>query len=234
MTDDSRANRAGVSVARCCRRGLALFAIIAALLAACTMAPAGEGPASPTAGASASVSTTATPRQQPAPNVAASKKASGIKDCPASDPVVSVVKNGLPDVTLPCLGGGTAVRLAGLRGRPMMINIWAQWCAPCRQEAPFLSEVAAQADHHGKLMVLGINYSDPRPELAIEFAQLAGWTYPQLADPDLLVKSDLRVPGIPVTVFVNARGQVVYTHYRPFQSAAEIRDQLKEHLQVSW
>ena len=42
-----------------------------------------------------------------------------------------------------CLGGGREVRLAGLRGKPMMINVWAQWCGPCREEAPYLAEVAA-------------------------------------------------------------------------------------------
>ena len=56
------------------------------------------------------------------------KRAAKIADCPASDPAVAAVGSGLPDVVLACLGGGRDVRLAGLRGRPMMINIWAQWC----------------------------------------------------------------------------------------------------------
>ena len=208
---------------------LALSGILALSLTACI--PTG---AQSTSRATATATASATPGQRPSPDLAASKKAAGIKDCPESDPKAPLLKAGLPNLTLPCLGGGTAVRLAGLRGKPMMINIWAQWCAPCRQEAPFLSEVATEASQHGTLMVLGIDYSDPRPELAIEFAQLAGWTYPQLADRNMAVRADLAVPGIPVTVFVNAHGRVVYTHYQPFQSSDEIRDQLQKHLQVSW
>ena len=69
------------------------------------------------------------------------KKAAGIADCPRSDSDVAAVPSGLPDVVLPCLGGGREVRLAGLRGKPMMINVWAQWCGPCREEAPYLAEV---------------------------------------------------------------------------------------------
>ena len=74
--------------------------------------------------------------------LAAQKKAAGIEDCPRSDPDVPAVTSGLPDLVLACLGGGREVRLAGLRGQPMMINVWAQWCGPCREEAPFISEVA--------------------------------------------------------------------------------------------
>ena len=97
----------------------------------------------------------------PAWDLAAQKKAAGIEDCPASDDAVPVVSSGLPSVILGCLGGGRKVRLAGLRGEPMMINVWAQWCGPCREEAPYISEVAAA--NESELMILGIDYNDPRP-----------------------------------------------------------------------
>ena len=96
------------------------------------------------------------PRPVPTPestaDLAAMKKAAGIADCPRSDPGVAAVPSGLPDVVLPCLGGGREVRLAGLRGKPMMINVWAQWCEPCREEAPYLAEVRGKQvrfDDHG-------------------------------------------------------------------------------------
>src|SRR5687767_2173764 len=113
------------------RRIAALAGLL--LLVACGVGPAddpGPWPEAPV------------PSSAPSLDLAAQKKAAGIEDCPTSDDAVPVADSGLPDVTLGCLGGGREVRLAGLRGQPMMINVWAQWCGPCREEAPYISEVA--------------------------------------------------------------------------------------------
>jgi cytochrome c biogenesis protein CcmG, thiol:disulfide interchange protein DsbE len=164
-------------------------------------------------------------------DLAATKRAAGIADCPRSDPDVAAHPSGLPDVVLPCLGGGREVRLAGLRGRPMMINVWAQWCGPCREEAPYLAEVAAA--NQSDLMIMGIDHADPRPDLAIEFAQLSTWTYPQLADPDVVLRAALQITGPPQTFFVRPDGTIAYRHAGPFGSAAEIRDLADKHLGVT-
>jgi cytochrome c biogenesis protein CcmG/thiol:disulfide interchange protein DsbE len=162
--------------------------------------------------------------------LAAQKKAAGIVDCPRSDPDIDAVTAGLPDLVLGCLGGGREVRLAGLRDRPMMINIWAQWCGPCREEAPFISEVAATNDSN--LMIMGIDYEDPRPELAIEFAQLSAWTFPQLVDREKALAGPLQITGPPQTFFVRADGTIAYRHLGPFASAEQIRAVARQHLGV--
>ena len=159
------------------------------------------------------------------------KKAAGIADCPASDQKVAAVSSGLPDVVLPCLGGGRTVRLAGLRGKPMMINVWAQWCGPCREEAPYLTEVATT--NKSDLQIIGIDHDDPRPELAIEFAQLSTWKYPQLADPDVVLRAALQISGPPQTFFVRPDGTIAFRHAGQFHSAAEIRDLARQHLGVT-
>jgi thiol-disulfide isomerase/thioredoxin len=159
------------------------------------------------------------------------KKAAGIEDCPPSDPDAVPVDSGLPDVVLGCLGGGRDVRLAGLRGRPMMINVWAQWCGPCREEAPFISEVAVT--NRSELMILGIDYNDPRPELAIEFAQLSAWAYPQLVDQDTVLRAPLQIIGPPQTFFVRGDGTIAYRHTGPFTSADAIRSLARQHLGVT-
>jgi cytochrome c biogenesis protein CcmG/thiol:disulfide interchange protein DsbE len=169
------------------------------------------------------------PSSSPSLDLAAQKKASGIEDCPASDDAVPVVNSGLPSVVLGCLGGGREVRLAGLRGEPMMINVWAQWCGPCREEAPYLSEVAASKS---ELMILGIDYNDPRPELAIEFAQLSNWAYPQLVDQDTALRVPLQIIGPPQTFFVRPDGTIAYRHTGPFTSADQIRRQARQYLGV--
>lgn len=175
-------------------------------------------------------------RSQPSSTVgsgdlAAQKKAAGIADCPASEPSVPARPDGLPDVTLPCLGGGRPVRLAGLRGRPMIISVWAQWCGPCRTEAPYLSEVAAR--HPAGVVIMGVDFVDPRPDLAIEFARLSGWTYPQVQDLDKTLAGTLQVSAPPQTILVDAQGKVVYRHAGPLGSTAELRDLARQHLGVA-
>jgi cytochrome c biogenesis protein CcmG, thiol:disulfide interchange protein DsbE len=166
-----------------------------------------------------------------AEQLAARKQAAGIADCPDTDAAASSFAGGLPDVELACLGGGQPVRLAGLRGRPMMINVWAQWCGPCRQEAPYLAEVAAETKS-SKMLIMGIDFDDPRPDLALEFAELSNWKYPQMQDTDVTLREELQISGPPQTFFVTASGQITYRHAAPFTSSKQIRDLAKDHLGV--
>jgi cytochrome c biogenesis protein CcmG, thiol:disulfide interchange protein DsbE len=198
-------------------------AVLVIMLAACA---GSAGPAPPVESSAEAV-----PTPELTADLAAMKKAAGIADCPRSDPDVAALPSGLPDVVLPCLGGGREVRLAGLRGKPMMINVWAQWCGPCREEAPYLAEVAAE--NKSDLIIVGVDHADPRPDLAIEFAQLSSWTYPQLADPDVVLREALQITGPPQTFFVRPDGTIAYRHAGPFKSAAEIRDLADKHLGVS-
>jgi cytochrome c biogenesis protein CcmG, thiol:disulfide interchange protein DsbE len=212
---------------RSSRRGwLAALAVLVIVLAGCSGSPALNRPSAP-----AESPTEAVPSPESTVDLVAMKKAAGIADCPKSDPDVAAVPSGLPDVVLSCLGGGREVRLAGLRGKPMMINIWAQWCEPCREEAPYLAEVAA-ADN-SDLMIMGIDHADPRPDLAIEFAQLSTWTYPQLADPDVVLRAELQITGPPQTFFIRPDGTIAYRHAGPFSSAEEIRDAAQKYLGVT-
>ncbi len=80
---------------------------------------------------------------------------------------------------------------------------------------------------------LGVDHDDPQPELAIEFAQFASWTYPQLQDPDLVLRSTLQVTALPQTFFVRADGTIAYRHSGPFDSADEIRQLAGQHLGVT-
>jgi thiol-disulfide isomerase/thioredoxin len=201
------------------RTALAALAVVA-LAAACGATPAAEP----------SLPVPSVPVVAPS-ELAAQKQAAGIEDCPRSDSGVAAVTSGLPDLVLGCLGGGREVRLAGLRGRPMMINVWAQWCGPCREEAPFIAEVAAT--HESNLVIIGIDYEDPRPELAIEFAQLSGWTFPQLVDREKALAGPLQITGPPQTFFVRSDGTIAYRHLGPFASAEQIRAQAKQHLGVT-
>ena len=113
----------------------------------------------------------------------------------------------------------------------MMINIWAQWCGPCRDEAPFIAEVANAND--SDLMILGVDYEDPRPDLAIEFARVLTWRFPQLVDQDKALAGPLQITGPPQTFFVRADGTIAGRHVGPFRSAEQIRSQAQEYLGVT-
>lgn len=200
--------------------------LVAALLAILAVAACSSSePAStkPTFGGGA-------PRTVAADELAAAKSQAGIEDCPVADGTPTG-DDALPDLTLACLGGGPEVNLAGLAGKPTVINLWASWCTPCRKELPLL----AQADraYGDALQIIGIDYRDPDPDKAIELARASGVTYPQLADPDEDGKADLRVVALPQTVFVDAQGTIVATERKEFRSYAELTSAIEQHLGVT-
>lgn len=163
-------------------------------------------------------------------SIVAARKAAGIADCP-SVKNVPALSDGLPDLVLDCLGGDTTVNLSGLRGQPMVINLWAQWCEPCRAESPYLRQFQQAAK--GKVLLLGVNYADPRPELAVEFASLVGWKYPQLADPEHRLGPLIGLPtALPMTLFVAADGRIARKYIGGVHSYDELVQLTRDELGV--
>lgn len=165
----------------------------------------------------------------PAPDLQTMRLEAGIPDCPETTEREQV-KGGLPDIELDCLGSDRSLSLSALPTGPTIINIWAQWCPPCREEAPALAAFARAAE--GKVAVFGVDYGDPNPELAIEFAALADWPYPHLVDPRRELTATLGVTGIPTTVFVADDGNIAYIHVGPFQDENHIAMLAEKHLGV--
>jgi cytochrome c biogenesis protein CcmG, thiol:disulfide interchange protein DsbE len=157
------------------------------------------------------------------------KAEAGIAPCPRSDGVPAP-SGGLPDVTLACLGGGRSVNLSKLTGTPLVVNIWAQWCGPCRAEAPAFAALHDDADR--RVRIIGIDLQDTQPDLAIAFADELGLTYPQLADPDGSIRAPLRFQGPPRTYFVDAGGEITYVESGPVTSEDELKSLVSQHLGV--
>lgn len=170
------------------------------------------------------------PRTVAADELTAAKSQAGIEDCPVADGKPTG-DDALPDLTLACLGGGPEVNLAGLAGKPTVINLWASWCAPCRKELPLLAQ--ADEKYGDALQIIGIDYRDEAPDLAIELARTSGVTYPQLVDADEDTKSKLKVIGLPQTVFADAQGTIVATKRGEFRSYDELTSAIEQHLGVT-
>lgn len=167
---------------------------------------------------------------QPEQDLPALRVAAGLPDCPATDLTAEPVAGGLPQTQLKCIGDGDVVNLADLPREPTVITIWAQWCGPCRAESGFIAEASAELD--GAVSFFGIDYNDPNEALAIEFAQVVGWRFPHVVDPEKSLQTSLGLPGIPVTLFIAESGEIVHRKTGELESTAQLRELVAEHLGV--
>ena len=131
----------------------------------------------------------------------------------------------LPDATLQSLEGGAPVALRDLRG-PMVINLWASWCTPCRKELP---EYQAFAEKYaGQVDVLGIDFQETRPDAALQLAEETGLTFPLYADPD----GKMRAIGLPKLILLDADGEVAHEAYLKITSVGQLEGLVRTHLGV--
>lgn len=156
------------------------------------------------------------------PELRTIKEDAGIADCPR----VEGERSELPDVTLACLGGGPEVDLAAVPG-PAVVTVWAQWCGPCREELPWFQRLHEEAG--SDLTVLGVNWQDVQPKGALEFAALAGVTFPSVADPDATLPG---VRGLPVLYLVDGQGKVT-TRRGQVADYAELVSLVEDHTGVA-
>ena len=111
----------------------------------------------------------------------------------------------VPDLTLESIDGGEPVSLRDLAGNISVINFWASYCFPCREEHGLLTEAALQ---FGDVNFLGVVWNDT-PDRANEFLDEYGRTYQQVLDPDLRGSISFGVFGPPETYFVDESGTIV-------------------------
>jgi cytochrome c biogenesis protein CcmG/thiol:disulfide interchange protein DsbE len=126
-----------------------------------------------------------------------------------SDPLVG---HPAPDFSLTMLRpdtGKTALSLSNFKGKPVVLNFWASWCAPCKEEVPLLESSWKQVQAQGKdVVILGIDFQESSSD-AISFLQLYGITYPIVLDADGSVALKFSVTSLPQTIFINQNGTVM-------------------------
>ena len=129
------------------------------------------------------------------------------------DALVSGQRPPAPDITLPVLVSGPGlppagqrVSLSSLKGTPVVLNLWASWCGPCRDEAPIF-ETAWERYRAKGALVLGLDLQDLSGN-ALEFLREYGITYPSLRDGSDASKRDLEATGVPETYIIDKRGRI--------------------------
>jgi thiol-disulfide isomerase/thioredoxin len=150
-----------------------------------------------------------------------------LRPCP-QQPDQHAAGSDLPATVLQCFGGGT-LDLGRAPGAPTVLNLWASWCGPCREELPLLQQLADRAGD--RLQVVGVISKDGAPQ-AESFAEDADVTFASAFDGggDLMAQLGLNV--LPVTYLVDADGGVVHVQLRPVQSMDELASLVAEHLGI--
>ena len=105
-----------------------------------------------------------------------------------------------PEFSLPLLGGGTLTS-DELKGQPVVLNVWASWCAPCREEAPAFERLWRKHGSHG-VQIIGVNIRDSDAG-AQTFVDEFGITYPIVRDADQELAGELDLIGLPQTFFID-------------------------------
>jgi peroxiredoxin len=131
-----------------------------------------------------------------------------------------------PDFTLPS-NSGDNVRLAEQRGQVVMLNFWASWCGPCRQEMPLLDDMSKRYSDAG-FVLYGVNVEEDNTD-ALKLIKQLGVSFPILWDAESKASSLYNVDAMPTTVLIDKKGQIRYVN-RGYKAGDEnkYRDQIRE------
>jgi thiol-disulfide isomerase/thioredoxin len=151
-----------------------------------------------------------------------------ILPCPDQADVTAQGAALMPPVALDCLGGGT-LNLGRAPGVPTVVNLWASWCGPCREELPLMQQLSDAAG--GQVLVVGVVSKDGVDQ-ATSFAADDGATFPSAFDGDGELMTKLGLNGLPYSYFLDADGAIVYTQVGPVTSYDQLRGLVAEHLGV--
>ncbi len=124
-------------------------------------------------------------------------------------PPRSVINFQAPDFELPLIDGVTLVSPADYAGRPLFLNFWASWCAPCVRELPALAEfVAEHSGNQDGPALLTINLGETAAEISGFLAEIGVRNLPVAMDINEVVKRDYGVQNLPTTFVIDGEGMV--------------------------
>jgi len=177
------------------------------------------------------------PSAQPtvsAGDLVGARAAARLPPCPAARPAVSTASRLTNDV-LDCLGGGPAVDVAQASGgRPIIVNYWAFWCAPCRHELPVLADFAVRAGQRVQLLAMQGVDGAQRPDLSLNLLGDIGVRLPTFVDTQGRFAAAAGLPRVyPTTVLIRPDGTVAAVMPKVFRSTDEIAQAVEQYLDVT-
>jgi cytochrome c biogenesis protein CcmG, thiol:disulfide interchange protein DsbE len=117
-------------------------------------------------------------------------------------------------------------RIAALKGYPVVVNLWASWCGPCRLEFPILQKLSTR---YGKRVAfLGVNSQDSE-DFATEFLEEAPVPFPSYTDPDKEIGDSLKAGGLPDTAFYDRSGNLVYLKIGQYTEDSELEADIRRY-----
>lgn len=202
-------------------RWLVVCAIVALALGVAIWPRGDDGSATPASPSAAAPSVDASPGR-----LAAARAGAALPPCPAG-----IGATALAGKSLTCLGDGAPIDLAVAGNKPVLLNIWAWWCGPCRVELPVLAEVAARAGD--RLTVIGV-HADPNAVAGLDLLAELKVALPVVQDPQSVIATALGAPrAYPVTVLLRSDGTVAGVHAQPFTAVDDVAALLRNELGVA-
>ncbi|HEY9315045.1 TlpA disulfide reductase family protein [Williamsia sp.] len=162
------------------------------------------------------------------------REKAGLQPCPA-EPGPAPEGSALKGVSVPCLADGSTVDLgAATAGKPMLVNVWAHWCGPCRAELPVIADYAEQAGDRIRVLTVQGKEGSENVFLSLNLLAEIGVDLPTVVDPDAKIAAALGIPRVyPATVLVRADGTVAAVLPTVFDSVDEVSAVVDKYLGVA-
>jgi len=165
--------------------------------------------------------------------LAGARTEAALADCPApaSTPGANAA---LAGIVAECLGTGRTYDLGdATAGTPLLVNMWATWCYPCRQELPILADYAARAGDKLNVLTVHAKEGAGNPYLVLKFLTEVGVRLPATLDTDGKIAAALRAPRVfPSTILIRADGTVARVLPQVFHNTDDIAGAVRTHLGV--
>ena len=151
-------------------------------------------------------------------------------DIPSCDQIdTSKVTN--KTLQMQCLDGSSVINFHSIKG-PIIVNVWASWCEGCKEEMPYFIDLYANpVFKNGEVKLLGIDVDEKNAVSGPNFIKSYGMNWPNLEDTDGRSKIVFG-PGVPVTYFLDKRGEIIYKHIGAFLSKAQLYEAVEKYFEV--